>query len=89
MPRVAFTPNLQRHVECPAQEAPGETVREVLANVFSANSRLRGYVLDEQGALRKHMVIFVDGRAVLDREQLSDPVSPDGEVFVFQALSGG
>lgn len=89
MPRVAFTPNLQRHVECPPQEVAGYTVREVLDAVFVSNPRVQGYVLDEQGALRKHMVIFVDGKAILDRDRLSDRVPVDGEVFVFQALSGG
>ncbi len=89
MPKVAFTPNLQRHVECPPQEVAGETVREVLNQIFDSNPRLQGYVLDEQGALRKHMVIFVNGKAILDRDQLSDRVPENGEVFVFQALSGG
>lgn len=89
VPRVSFTPNLQRHVECPPQEAVGTTVREILDNVFESNPQVRGYVLDEQGALRKHMVIFVNGQAIRDRDHLSDPVSPSAEVFVFQALSGG
>lgn len=89
MPRIAFTPNLQRHVECPPQNVPGLTVREVLDKVFQQNQRLKGYVLDEAGALRKHMVIFIDGQAMLDREQLSDHVPEASEVFVFQALSGG
>src|SRR5687768_2569497 len=61
MPRVVFTRNLQRHVLCPPAEAPGRTVREVLDAVFGANGQARGYVLDEQGALRKHMIIFVNG----------------------------
>jgi molybdopterin synthase sulfur carrier subunit len=89
MPRVVFTQNIQRHVECPPAEAPGETVREVLDAVFAINERARGYVLDEQGALRKHMLIFVDGEQVRDRERLSDPVGPSSEVYVLQALSGG
>ena len=46
-------------------------------------------MLDEQGALRPHMVIFVDNEPIHDRVQLSDAVSPDGELFVMQALSGG
>jgi hypothetical protein len=64
-------------------------LREVLDNVFADNPRLRGYVLDEQGALRKHMVIFIDGRQVTDRSALSDAVAPTSEVYVMQALSGG
>jgi len=89
MPTVSFTQNLKRHVECPDAEAPGATVREVLDAVFATSPRLRGYVLDDQGALRKHMSIFVDGKQVVDRAGLSDPVQPSSELYVMQALSGG
>lgn len=89
MARVSFTQNLQRHVPCPVTDAVGTTVREVLEAAFAANRPARGYVLDDQGALRKHMVVFVDGEQVRDRVYLSDPVRPDGEVYVMQALSGG
>jgi hypothetical protein len=89
MPRVTFTPNLQRHVACPPADAAGATVREVLESVFAANPRARGYVLDDQGELRTNMAVFVDGRQVADRRGLADPVAPDGEICVMQALSGG
>ncbi len=46
-------------------------------------------MLDEQGAVRPHMVVFVDGRQVRDRQHLSDLVPRDGEIYVAQALSGG
>jgi molybdopterin synthase sulfur carrier subunit len=89
MADVAFTPNLQRHVECSRRDAPGSTVREVLEGVFADNPRLRGYIVDERGALRRHMIVFVDGRQISDRERLSDRVGPRSEVYVMQALSGG
>jgi hypothetical protein len=89
MAAVVFTANLKRHVECPNVEVPGATVREVLDRVFEGSPRLRGYVLDERGVLRKHMTIFVDGRQLADRDQLSDPVEPRSEIYVMQALSGG
>lgn len=89
MAEIAFTPNLQRHVACPRCEAAGRTVREVLDRVFADNPRLRGYVVDERGALRRHMSVFVDGRQIQDRERLSDPVEPRSEIYVMQALSGG
>jgi molybdopterin synthase sulfur carrier subunit len=89
MARVTFTENLQRHVQCPPTSAPGTTVREVLDSVFEINPRARGYVLDDQGELRVHMMIFVDGQQVRDRRGLADPVGADGEVYVMQALSGG
>ncbi|MGG5821196.1 MoaD/ThiS family protein [Falsiroseomonas sp. HW251] len=89
MARIAFTPNLRRHLDCPAVEGAAATVREALDLAFAANPRLRGYLLDEHGRLRKHVTIFVNDAAVADRSALSDPLAPDDEVFVFQALSGG
>ncbi len=89
MARVSFTANLQRHVAVPPTEVGGATVVEALAAVFTEHPRARGYVLDEHGSLRHHMVVFVDGTAVSDRERLSDPVTGRTEIFVMQALSGG
>jgi molybdopterin synthase sulfur carrier subunit len=89
MPNVVFTPALQRHVPCPPASVEGATVREVLDRVFGENPRARTYVLDEQGALRKHMMVFIDGEAVQDRNALSDGVGADSQIYVMQALSGG
>ena len=89
MARVVFTKNLQRHVECPPTIAPGDTVRDVLEVIFRDIPRLRGYVVDETGCLRKHMTIFVDGEIVSDRRFLSDVVDSNSEIYVMQALSGG
>ena len=70
-------------------EAEGVTVAQVLAQVFAAQDRLGAYVLDDQGALRKHMTILVDGLRIRDLDKLTDPVKPTSEVWVMQALSGG
>jgi hypothetical protein len=86
---VSFTQNLERHVDCPAQQVAGATVREVLDAVFARNPRLRGYVLDDQGGLRRHMMVFVDGQQITDRERLGDAVHATSELYVMQALSGG
>lgn len=89
MARVAFTDNIQRHVTCPDLDVSGSTVRDVLDRYFTGNERARRYVLDDQGQVRKHMAVFVDGIQVRDRQGLRDPVGPASEVFVVQALSGG
>jgi molybdopterin converting factor small subunit len=89
MPRVVFTSNLQRHVNCPETQVATGTVHSALAQVFAAQPQARGYVLDEQGHLRKHVVVFVDGQRVRDREGLSDLVHDSSEVYVMQALTGG
>ncbi len=89
MPTVRFTANLQRHVPSPSIEVPGATVAECLAAAFDLNPRARGYVLDEHGAMRRHMNVFVDGEQIRDRRGLSDAVGPGAEIYVMQALSGG
>ena len=89
MAMVSFTPNIQRHVPCPDTEAAGPTVRAVLDQVFASNPRARAYVLDDQAALRKHMIIFIDGEIIRDRARLSDPVTQTSHIHVYQALSGG
>ena len=74
-----FTANLRRHVDCASMDAEGATVREVLARVFAAQDRLGTYVLDDQGALRKHMTILVDGQRIRDLERLTDAVGPQAK----------
>ena len=85
MPRVVFTSNLRRHLDAPPAQVPGGTVRRVLETVFAGNPRLRSYILDDQGALRRHVVVFVDG----ERADLEASVEGSSEVYVLQALSGG
>jgi len=89
MPRVVFTSNLQRHVNCPETVVAAGTLRTVLAQVFAAQPQARGYVLDEQGHLRKHVTVFIDGQRVRDRERLEEAVGASSEVYVMQALTGG
>lgn len=86
---VHFTPNLQRHLNCPPLQARGKTVREVLDDALSRNAKARAFVLDEQGQLRQHMTVFVDGTQISDRAHLGDAVRDGAEVWIMQALSGG
>ena len=89
MPKVTFGNAIQRHVQVPALDAKGATVHDALESAFRQHPRMRGYVLDDQSQLRKHMSVFVDGRAITDRKDLSDPVSETSHIYVVQALSGG
>lgn len=89
MPSVRFTRNIQRHVACPTRDVEGATLREVLDAYFGANEQARGYVLEDNGKLRKHMAAFIDGRQIEDRESLSDAVPASAVVDVVQSLSGG
>jgi hypothetical protein len=89
MPRVVFAPHVLKYVDCPPSQQAGRTVRDCLEGVFAQQPQVRGYILDDQGSLRKHVVIYVNDRTVADRERLAEAVEPSDEIFVFQALSGG
>lgn len=84
-----FTPDPTSGARSQAFEVSGGTVREVLDALFALCPTLRGYVTDERGALRHHVVCFVNGVAVVDKASLAEPVPAGGEVHIFQALSGG
>lgn len=89
MTKVVFTANLERHVPCPSEDHPGGTVCEVLSSYFLRHPTVRAYVLDEHGAVRRHVVIFLDGLPIKDRIALKDAVRENSSVHVMQALSGG
>ncbi len=89
MPLIRFTPSLRRHLAVADVEVAAATVRDALAAVFEATPALRSYLVDEQGALRRHVTVFVDGTPIRDRHGLTDALKPDSDVDVIQALSGG
>ncbi len=86
MAEISFTPQLRRFTETPTLNCAAETLEQALAAAFAQNPRLRGYVLDDQGAIRANVAVFVDGRRTLDVQQV---LQPDSRVAVLQALSGG
>ncbi len=89
MAKLIFTQQLCRFTEVPEVTTSATLLREALQAAFVLNPRLRDYVLDEQGHLRFHVVIFIDGNRVLDRVQLNDALQVDSTIHVLQALSGG
>ena len=70
-------------------EIEGASVGEVLTGVFTLHPNLRGYVVDEHGAVRHHVAVFVDGDAIRDKRHLTQALGEHAEVYVMQALSGG
>lgn len=89
MPRLIFTQQLARFTEVPEIDASAGSLREALEAAFAVNPRLRGYVLDDQSHLRRHVVVFVDGKRVRDRQRLDFAISAGSTVHVFQSLAGG
>ena len=89
MPKVKFTDNLKRHLNCPPQQVDGETLMQALNKVFQDNPQLASYIVDDQGRVRKHIMISIDNELIKDRVHLTDPVEQNSEIYVLQALSGG
>lgn len=89
MPLVRFAPALTRHVACPDQQVAAQTLAGALDAALEAAPALRGYVLDEQGAVRKHVAVFVNGEMLRDRRRLDRPLAAADQVTVIQALTGG
>ena len=89
MTRVYFAAHLQRHVPTPEIEVEAADLREALAKACMDRPLLRGYILDDQGRLRRHVAVYINGQPAKDRITLSDRIGRGDEIAVFQALSGG
>jgi molybdopterin converting factor small subunit len=62
---------------------------EVIETVACEFPGLRDRVLDEQGQLRRHVNIFINGENARSMGGLSAPVAADSEIWIHPALSGG
>ena len=89
MARIAFTPHLRAVGPTAPVAYGGGTLAEVLDAVAADYPRVKDYVLDDQGRVRKHIAIFVDGAMQPRDRALALPMSEASDVYVFQALSGG
>ncbi len=89
MARVCFGDHFTKHVPACDMKVDASTVAEALSAAFDQFPILRGYVLDDAGRVRQHVMVFVDDRFLTDRARQQDPISPTSEIFVMQALSGG
>jgi hypothetical protein len=91
MARVKFTRHLVRFFPTLGDNVAvtGSTVAEVIASLDEQYPGLAAYIVDERGALRQHVNIFLGQDLIHDRERLKDPVNQDDQLYIFQALSGG
>ena len=90
MSKVKFTHALKRFfptIKSLELEAPD--VSELMKQIDTLYPGIASYVLDDQGALREHVNIFVDGDLIYDRQSLTDKINPNSEIYIMQALSGG
>lgn len=90
MPKVKFTTNLKRFYPGLSPVDSAEcSIPAILNELNEIHPGIKDYVVDEQGRLRKHVNIFIGDELIHDRENLSDEIKPDDEIYIMQALSGG
>ena len=89
MPKIACTPRLENIGPIEPSGYTGTTVGEVLDSVATDYPRLKNYVLDDQGRVRKHIAIFVDGALQPRETVLNFALRDTDEIYIMQALSGG
>jgi hypothetical protein len=92
MPTVEMTRHLFRFfpvLENRVIRVDAGSVSDVLRAVNELAPGFTDYVLDEHGALRRHVNLSINDSVLVDRKTLSDRVPADGTVYIFQALSGG
>ncbi len=89
MAEIHFTSWLRELVPDGPVRASGASVGEAFEDMFERLPRVRSYLLDDRGALRKHVCVFADGRRLPRDAALGHPLRGDSKVYVMQALSGG
>ena len=70
-------------------EVAGATVGGVLAALGRAHPGVGQRVLDERGALRRHVNVYVNGESIRYLEGAEPPVGDGDEVWILPAVSGG
>jgi len=90
MPIVKFTYALKRFFPG-LKDTPSKSVvlAEILDEIEASYPGINSYILDEQGQLRRHVNIFINGKMIADRTKLDNQVSEKSEIYIIQALSGG
>lgn len=76
-------------VELPAGPAVDPTVAEVLSALGRTHPGVHDGALDERGAIRQHVNVFVGPENVVFGEGLATPVPAGVEVWILPAVSGG
>lgn len=65
------------------------SVADILSAINELAPGFADYVLNEHGALRRHVNICINDSIVIDKIKLSDRVPDDATLYIFQSLSGG
>lgn len=92
MPKVEMTQHLYRffpQLKHQTITVPAGSVANALMAINVLAPGFTDYVLDEHGALRRHVNLSINNMIVIDKAKLSDYVSEESTIYIFQSLSGG
>ena len=89
MPTIYMTSHLRQVAPPGPTRVEAATLGAALDAYFTTAPRVRSYIVDDQGRLRRHVAVFIDGELLLDKEDLGRRVAASSEIYVMQALSGG
>lgn len=90
MARIKFTSNLNRFFpSLGTLDLKANDVRSIIEQLDEHHEGLSSYLVDERGALRKHVHIYINEQLIEDRQHLSDQVTEESQIYIMQAISGG
>ncbi|MGH6894678.1 MAG: MoaD/ThiS family protein [Dongiaceae bacterium] len=89
MPTIHLTSHLRRVAPGGPTRVEAATLGAALDAYFATAPKVRSYLLDDQGRLRRHVAVFIDGELLMDKSDLGRHVAASSEIYVMQALSGG
>lgn len=90
MVEVQFTSLLQRFFPgLKSEQITARSINEILDHLEELYPGIKGYLIHENGSLRKHVNIFLNGKMIQDRTGLSDELKSNDKINIIQALSGG
>lgn len=90
MAKVSFTSLLLRFFpDLKTEEVSAVNVRELITELDKKYEGLSSYLIEENGGLRQHVNIFINGNMINDRVNLSDKITSQDNINIIQALSGG
>ena len=90
MPMVRFPALMKFYVDNQSEfSASGSTVAELLEDILARYPGLKSHLFDENGELRRHFNIFVNGVHIRDMEGLNTSLREDDQVILMASAAGG
>lgn len=90
MVQVNFTSHLETFFPTlKPQNLMADNLKELMEKLNQLYPGLISYLLEDNGDIRKHLNVFLDGVLIENKSNLDISLKEVSEVFILQALSGG